>query len=134
MHTVFLTLALAQDPAQVAVPAPVTVPSVAYDTDCKIRSEHPKVMATMTKVTIDGAIYPVVGGGARFAFSSMLHDCDMDSAAFAFDQWRQQRRTTNITGVVGLLVFWPLLIVTPFSAVAAGNHKAEMTAAISSRK
>lgn len=69
--------------------------------ECRIESEHPNVHASMTRVSIDGSVYPVVGGGARFAFSSMLHDCDMDSAAYAFDEWRHQRRVTNTTAIVG---------------------------------
>jgi hypothetical protein len=127
MLTIFVSMALAQEPHN----------------NCRITSEHPTVFASMTSVSIDGTVYPVAGSGARFAFETMLTDCGMSSAAYAFDRWRAKRRATNTIGISAgsaslIPILWPIsipvLIVTPFEAVAAGNRKGEMVAAISAHK
>lgn len=111
--------------------------------ECQITTEHPTVFATMTTVYIDGDIYPVAGSASRFAFSSILRDCGMSHASLAFDRWRAKRRATNTLAITGgsaslIPYLWPLsvpvLIVSPFQAVAAGNRKREMVAAIVAHK
>jgi hypothetical protein len=93
--------------------------------DCPFVSEFDSVSSGMTWVSLDGERRRVVGRAAWSRFARELRDCDMDNAAFALERWRSQRRTTNITGVFGL-VSWPVWIATPFTAMSAGKWRVEL--------
>jgi hypothetical protein len=89
------------------------------------------VSATMTSVTINGNFYPVKGGAARGMFLSTLAQCKTNPAAMAaFQEWRQMRQFTNASAGIGLCLLWPVLLVTPVTAIMAGNQKDNLVVAL----
>jgi hypothetical protein len=92
------------------------------------------VTATMTSVTINGQYYPVKGSAARGMFVSMLVQCKASPMAIdAFQDWRSMRQATNITAGVGLctsVLFVPLWLAAPVTAVIAGQKKEDLIVAL----
>ncbi len=81
-----------------------------------------EVRTTMTEVYVNGDRY-LVKNGNRHTFASILSECDMPNALYSFNRWRDNRRTVNISAVVGLLVVWPALGWTIGDAAGAPRHK-----------
>lgn len=101
--------------------------------ECAIaQGESHTVHATMTSVSIDGRLYPVRGALARGMFQAELERCGLTEASRHFTQWRTMRRTTNVTAVVGLFVFQPVIFATPVCATSAGQHRQQMVLALMS--
>lgn len=82
--------------------------------------------ASMSTVYVNGRSYFVRGGRNWREFEQTLNDCGEGEAARHLRAWRANRRVTNATAIVGLLVFWPALIVTPVTAILAGGQKDAM--------
>ena len=84
--------------------------------------------AEMTRVMVAGHQFTVDGSDNRAAFMSDLQACNAKDAVLPFNQWRSDRRLTNITAA-----FFPCLlplIGTAFAAFDAGSQRELMLQAI----
>ncbi len=88
--------------------------------------EVDKVFSTMTTLSINGDMRSVEGKTNRVSMENDLRTCGYDQAANELRQWRSMRRATNWTAGLGLIVVWPALIATPFTAMSAGDHRSQL--------
>ena len=118
-----------------AIALGLTLSTPSFAADCPwAGATQVDVSSGMTWVTVNGTHFSVRGSRARQEFQSVLAACDATSASYSFDRWRANRRATNATLALGIIVFWPVLLVSPFTALAAGAQHDQTVAAIRSSK
>ncbi len=84
------------------------------------------VYATMTYVSINGRKFPVKGDMARARFIAHLRSCGVDEIVIStFEDWREMRRWTNISGGSGFCLCLPWF-AAPVTAVLAGSRQTEL--------
>ncbi|MFT4621510.1 MAG: hypothetical protein ACI8PZ_000162 [Myxococcota bacterium] len=81
--------------------------------------------ATLTQVQFRDHHVVVRGVYERRHFERALRVCGETDAAQRFVQWRRLRRLTNWS-LVGGLVAWPVLAITPVAASIAGVRKQQV--------
>jgi hypothetical protein len=102
----------------------------AFAADCPWEAVH-SVDARMTSVTVNGERFDVEGPANWAWFSRVLREeCDEPAAAAYLEKWRNQRRATNWSFGIGLVVTPWAWVATPFTATSAGKWRQSMVVAL----
>ena len=100
--------------------------AIAAPEDCPwYGADSVNAFATGKSITVNGQMFAIKGDYAKGQFMSILNDCNAGAAAALFNDWRNMRKWTAITGVGGCCI-WPAWIGTIVTAVSAGSKKQQM--------